>query len=147
VHFQTRLPLDRSSMTRWRQRIGARRLEVLLAETIVTAERGKALKRTAMERVTVDTTVQTKAIAHPADSRLLVRGIEWLNLARKHGVKLRQSYLRVAARAARAAREVGRLIHTRGHKQAMRWVRKLKTWLGRLERDIARRIAGNVLLE
>jgi len=40
VHFQTRLPLDRSSMTRWRQRIGARRLEVLLAETITTAERG-----------------------------------------------------------------------------------------------------------
>ncbi len=145
VHFQTHLPLDRSSMTRWRQRIGARGLEVLLAETIATAERGKALKRTAMERVTVDTTVQTKAIAHPADSRLLVRGIKWLNrLARKHALKLRQSYLRVAARA---VREVGRLIHTRGHKQAMRWVRKLRTWLGRLERDIARRIAGNALLE
>jgi IS5 family transposase len=46
----------------------------------------------ACERVTVDTTVQTKAVAHPTDSHLLMRGIEWLNrLARKHGIKLRQS--------------------------------------------------------
>ena len=69
---------------------------MLLAETLAAAERGKALKRTALERVTVDTTVQTKAIAHPTDSRLLLRGIEWLNrLARKHGTRLRQSYMRV----------------------------------------------------
>lgn len=145
THFQTRLPIDRSSMTRWRQRIGPERLEVLLAETLAAAERGKALKRTAMERVTVDTTVQTKAVAHPTDSRLLLRGIEWLNrLARKHGVRLRQSYTRVAAHA---AREVGRLIHGRGHKQAMRWLRKLRTWLGRLARDITRRIANNPMLK
>lgn len=25
----------------------------------------------------------------------------------------------------------------------MRWVRKLRTWLGRLDRDIGRKIAGN----
>jgi IS5 family transposase len=95
--------------------------------------------------VTVDTTVQTKAVAHPTDSHLLVRGIEWLNrLARKHGIKLRQSFLRVARRA---RRDVSRLIHGRGHKQAMRWVRKLRTWLGRLDRDIGRKIAGNEALE
>lgn len=145
THFQTRLPVDRSSMTRWRQRIGPERLEVLLAETLSAAERGKALKRTALERVTVDTTVQTKAVAHPTDSRLLKRGIEWLNrLATKHGVKLRQSYRRVAAHA---AREVSRLIHGRGHKQAMRWLRKLRTWLGRLVRDIRRKVAGDAILE
>ena len=46
-----------------------------------------------MQRVTVDTTAQTKAIAHPTDSHLLLRAIEWLNkLAKKQGVKLRQSY-------------------------------------------------------
>jgi IS5 family transposase len=95
--------------------------------------------------VTVDTTVQTKAVAHPTDSRLLLRGIEWLNrLAKKHGVKLRQSHMRVAAHA---AREVGRLIHGRGHKQAMRWLRKLRTWLGRLARDVSRKIAGSAVLE
>ena len=40
-----------------------------------------------------------------------------------------------------------RLMHTRGHKQGMRWVRKMKTWLGRLIRDIRRKIEGNPDLE
>jgi len=76
-----------------------------------------------MRRVTVDATAQTKAIAHPTDSHLLMRAIEWLNrLARKEGVAVRQSYLRVA-RAAR--REVGRLMHAGKRKPAERWVRKL----------------------
>ncbi len=78
THFQTRLPVDRSSMTRWRQRIGPERLEVLLAETLSAAERGNALKKATLERVTVDTAVETKAVAHPTDSRLIKRGIEWL---------------------------------------------------------------------
>jgi IS5 family transposase len=74
-----------------------------------------------------------------------VRGIEWLNrLAKQHGIKLRQSFLRVGRRA---RRDVSRLIHGRRHKQAMRWVRKLRTWLGRLDRDIGRKIAGNEELE
>ena len=34
TYFQHRLPIDRSSMTRWRQRIGADDLEALLAEMI-----------------------------------------------------------------------------------------------------------------
>jgi IS5 family transposase len=74
-----------------------------------------------------------------------MRGIEWLNrLAKQHGIKLRQSFLRVGRQA---RRDVSRLIHGRGHKQAMRWVRKLRTWLGRLDRDIGRKIAGNEELE
>ena len=74
-----------------------------------------------------------------------MRGIELLNrLAKKHGIALRQSFLRVGRRA---RRDVSRLIHGRGHKQAMRWVRKMRTWLGRLDRDIGRKIAGNATLE
>jgi IS5 family transposase len=70
-----------------------------------------------------------------------MRDIEWLNrLARKHGLKLRQSFLRVGRQA---RRDVSRLIHGRGHKQAMRWVRRLRTLLGRLDREIGRKIAGN----
>jgi transposase, IS5 family len=138
--FQTRLPLDRTSMSVWRGRIGAQKLELLLAETLAAATRAKAVDKAQMERVTVDTTAQTKAVAHPTDSHLLLRAVEWLNkLARKHGVKLRQSYLRLATRA---RREVGRLIHGRGHKQAMRYLRRMRTWTGRLVRDIERKIEG-----
>lgn len=98
-----------------------------------------------MERVTVATTVQTKAVAHPTDSHPLMRAIERLNaLAKKHDIKLRQSFVRVGRQA---KREVSRLIHDRGHKQAMRWVRKLRTWLGRRDRQIDRKIAGDERLE
>ena len=85
--------------------------------------------------------VQTKAVAHPTDSHLLLRGIEWLNrLAKKHGLKLRQSYLRLGKHA---RREVARLIHGRGHKQARRYLRKMRTWLGRIERDACPREGGD----
>jgi IS5 family transposase len=144
-YFRHRLVLDRSSMTRWRGRIGADQLELLLAETLSVAMRTQAVTEQAMERVTLDTTVQTKAVAHPTDSHLLMRSIELLNrLAKKHGVVLRPSFVRVGRRA---RRDVSRLIHGRGHKQAMRWVRKMRTWLGRLDRDIGRKIAGNEALE
>lgn len=144
-YFRHKLPLDRSSMTRWRGRIGPEKLELLLAQTLAVAMQTNAVTPQASERVTLDTTVQTKAVAHPTDSHLLMRGIELLNrLAKKHGIPLRQSFLRVGRRA---RRDVSRLIHGRGHKQAMRWVRKMRTWLGRLDRDIGRKIAGNATLE
>jgi len=140
TYFQTKLPLDRTSMSVWRGRIGAEKLELLLAETLAAATRAKVVDKSQMQRVTVDTTAQTKAVAHPTDSHLLLRAIEWLNkLAKKHGLDLRQSYLRLARRA---RREVSRLIHGRGHKQAMRYLRKMRTWAGRLVRDVERKIDG-----
>lgn len=145
THFQHRLPFDRSSMSRWRKRIGADEMELLLAESLVVAVKTKAVNQRQMERITVDTTVQTKAVAHPTDSHLILRAIEWLNrVAKRHGVKLRQPFIRVATRA---RREVGRLLHTGGHKQGLRWIRKMRTWLGRLIRDIRRKIVGNPDLE
>lgn len=143
--FRHELPLDRSSMTRWRKRIGAENLEALLAETVAAALKAGALGARQLERVTVDTTVQPKAVAHPTDSHLLLRGIEWLNrAAKRHGVKLRQSFLRLATRA---RKEAARLMHGRGHAQGLRWVRKMRTWLGRLHRDVGRKIAGDCGLE
>ena len=76
--FRHELPIDRSSMTRWRGRIGPEKLEVLLAETIRVATKAGAVSPREMERVTVDTTVATKAVAHPTDSHLLLRAIEWM---------------------------------------------------------------------
>jgi IS5 family transposase len=139
TYFQAKLPLDRTSMSVWRGRIGPERLEALLAETLAAAKRAGAAEPSQMRRVTIDTTAQTKAIAHPSDSHLLTRPIEWLNrLAKKQGVALRQSYLRLGRRA---RREVARLMQAGARKQAERWLRKLRTWTGRVMRDIARKIA------
>ena len=92
TRFRHALPLDRSSMTRWRKRIGAERLEVLLAETLAPAQRAGAVEAQHLERVTIDATVQPEAVSHPTDGKPLRRGVEILGrLARRHGVGRRQS--------------------------------------------------------
>ena len=142
TYFQHQLPLDRSSLTRWRKRIGADRMEALLAGSLDAAQRGGAVEEKHLRRVTIDTTVQPKAVTHPTDSKLLHRGIEILvRLARRHGVVLRQSYVRVAKWA---KRDAARLMYSGRPRQAERQVRRLRTWLGRLARDIARKITGNL---
>jgi IS5 family transposase len=71
----------------------------------------------------------------------MLRAVERLAaLARKQGVALRQSYARVARHA---RREAARLLHGRGHSQGMRPLRRLRTFLGRLIRDVVRKIEGD----
>jgi IS5 family transposase len=137
-YLQLALPIDPSSLVRWRQRIGQDGLELLLQETIAAAQRGEAVKPQSLERVSVDTTVQPKAIAHPLDSRLYHRGREILvRLAQRHGVPLRQSYARLGKKALRLA---SRYAHARQMKRARREIRRLKTYLGRVFRDVRRKL-------
>jgi transposase, IS5 family len=139
-YLQHRLPIDPSSLTRWRERIGAAGMELLLAATVEAALAAGAVKPSSLERVTVDTTVQPKAVAHPLDSRLYDRGREILvRLAARHGVPLRQSYRRLAKRALRLA---SRYAHARQMRRARREIKRLKTFLGRVTRDVARKLAG-----
>jgi transposase, IS5 family len=144
-YLQHRLPIDPSSLTRWRERIGASGMERLLAATIDAALGAGVVKPSSLERVTVDTTVQPKAIAFPTDSRLYHRGREILvRLAARHGVKLRQSYHRLGKRTLRLA---NRYAHARQMRRARREIRRLKTFLGRVMRDIGRKIAERPGLE
>jgi transposase, IS5 family len=94
--FQHRLVFDRSSMTRWRNRMGEERLQSLLQESLSVATRTKAIKPSELSRVIVDTTVQPKNVTFPTDAKLLNRAREKLvRLAKHRGVALRQSYARV----------------------------------------------------
>jgi IS5 family transposase len=142
--FCHQLPFDRSSLTRWRQRLGEEQLAALLQESLSVAHKTDALATKDLERVAVDTTVQPKAVAHPTDARLLHRALEKLvDLARRNGVPLRQSYVRVAKRAAIM---VGRYSHAHQFKRARRALKFLRTRLGRVIRDITRKIAGDAAL-
>jgi transposase, IS5 family len=95
-YFQHKLTFDRSSLTRWRQRMGEEKLAALVQESLAVATRTGAARPADFSKVIVDTTVQPKAVAHPTDARLMHRARERLvRLAKKHGVKLRQSYERV----------------------------------------------------
>ena len=136
--FRHTLPFDRSSMTRWRQRMGEEKLTALLQESLSVATRTGAAKPADFTRVIVDTTVQPKAVAFPTDARLLQRARERLvRLAQTHGVRLRQSYARVGKRA---LIQHQRYAHAKQFKRANRALRTLRTLLGRVIRDIGRKI-------
>jgi IS5 family transposase len=142
--FQHAFPHERSDLSHWRKRLGDK-LELLLAESLRVAYESGALRTRDLARVTVDTTVQPKAVSFPTDAKLLHAAIKGLNrLVRRHGVRLRQSYLRIAKRAAMMA---GRYAHAKQFNRHHRQLRILRTRLGRIIRDIRRKIAGKADLE
>lgn len=142
--FQHDFPHERSDLSHWRKRLGDK-LELLLAESLRVAHETGALRGKDLARVNVDTTVQPKNVTFPTDAKLLHAAIVGLNrMAQKHGIRLRQSYLRLAKRAAMMA---GRYAHAKQFKRHHRQLRFLRTRLGRLIRDIGRKIKGTPELE
>jgi IS5 family transposase len=142
--FQHTFPHERSDLSHWRKRLGDK-LELLLAESLRVAHEAGALRGQDLKRVTVDTTVQPKAITFPTDAKLLHAAIKGLNrLATRHGVRLRQSYSRVAKAAAMMA---GRYAHAKQFRRHQRQLRILRSRLGRIIRDIRRKIEGQPALE
>ena len=140
--FQHRLVFDRSSLTRWRQRMGEEKLQALLQESLSVATRTNAIKPADFNRIIVDTTVQPKNVMFPTDARLLNRAREILvRLAKRQGVRLRQSYARVGKFA---LMQHQRYAHAKQFKRANRALKKLKTYLGRIIRDVTRKIEGRV---
>jgi IS5 family transposase len=138
--FQHQPPFDRSSLTRWRQRMGEERLIALLQESLAVATRSGAAKPADFRQVIVDTTVQEKAITFPTDAKLMHRARERLvRLAQKHGVRLRQSYARVGKIA---LIQHQRYAHAKQFKRANKALRRLRTMLGRVIRDITRKLAS-----
>jgi transposase, IS5 family len=143
-YFQHELPCDPSSLTRWRKRLGPDGLETLLAATIQTGLDSGAVRPSSLERISVDTTVQPKAITHPTDAKLYLKALQALvRKAKRHGLQLRQAHTRLAKRA---AVQVGRYAHARQMRRMRRELKRLKTYLGRVYRDVARKVAGNVEL-
>jgi transposase, IS5 family len=138
--FVHELPCDPTSLVKWRKRIGPGGMEQLLAETIAAAQRQQALKPAEIRRVNVDTTVQEKAIAFPTDARLYHKArCVLVREAKRAGIELRQSYVRVGKRA---LQKQGRYAHAQQLKRARKETRKLRTYLGRVIRDIQRKASG-----
>ena len=136
-HFQHELPIDPSSLTRWRKRLGPDKIEELLSATIDTAKEEKLLTEKHVERVNVDTTVQEKAIAFPTDARLYhkVRRV-LVKAAKKMHIDLRQNYERTSKKV---FLKQGRYASAGQYKRAKKETKKLKTILGCVIRDILRK--------
>jgi len=138
TYFQHEPPIDPSSLTRWRQRVGEEGVEWLLTETIEAARRGKVVKKQSFDKIIVDTTVMEKAVAYPTDSRLLERGRQHLvKLATTLGIRLRQNYNR---QAPRLALQVGRYAHAKQFRRMKASLKSLRTLVGRVWRDIDRKL-------
>jgi IS5 family transposase len=135
--FQHELPIDPSSLTRWRKRLGPDKIEELLSATIDTAKEEKLLTRKHVERVNVDTTVQEKAIAFPTDARLYHKVRRALvKAAKKMHIDLRQNYERTSKKV---FLKQGRYASAGQYKRAKKETKKLKTILGCVIRDILRK--------
>lgn len=137
-YFQHEFPIDASSLTRFRQRIGVSGTETLFKELIVTAQRTGSIEPRHLNKINIDTTVQEKAIAFPTDARLYYKmRAALVRAAQQREIKLRQTYVRLAK--ATLARQ-SRYAQVQQYQRARKATKSLKTMLGRVQRDIQRQV-------
>lgn len=140
VYFEPRLAGDPAQISRFRRVLGEAGLEQLIKTTIEAAVSIGAEKKTEFERVIVDTTVQSKAIAHPADTRLLQLAREKIaRLAKLVGIQLKQTHEREGKTLRRKA---GGYAHATQFKRLRGVLKRQRTILGRLLREVRREMAG-----
>jgi len=136
-YFQHELPLDPTTLVKWRRRVGDKKLIVLFKETVETAKRAGHLKKGECERVNIDTTVQEKAIEYPTDAGLYQKmRIKLTGAAKRRGIRLRQCYVR---KGKGALVRQGFYRRAGQHRRADKMTKKLKTYLGCVVRDIRRK--------
>jgi IS5 family transposase len=107
-YFQHEQPCDPSSLTRWRKRLGPEGLEKLLAATIRARLDTGTVQPSSLERISVDTTVQPKAITHPTDAKLYLKAL-----------------LAIVRQAKRQASRCGRLTRVWPNARPCRWAAML----------------------
>ncbi len=91
-YFQHKLPIEPTSMTKWKNRVRDSGLETLLEETVKAGLKMKVIKKTDTKKLVVDTTLQEKNITFPTDAKLCFKACEKLvELASVLGIKLRQT--------------------------------------------------------
>jgi len=142
-YFQTTFPIHPTSMTKWRNRLQDSHLNKLLEATIQSGLKTKTIQKRSIKKVNVDTTVQEKNITYPTDVGLYYRLIQYLvRAARSNEIDLKQTYERSGKKLLR--RHSG-YVHAKQMKRARKVQNKLKTFLGRLHRDILRKATPDLL--
>ena len=137
-YYEPRLPCDATQIGRFRRLLGEDGIEQLLKATIECAVHIKAVKPADLERVIVDTTVQSKAIAHPVDSRLLeIARHKVVSAARRAGIALKQTYAREGKTLRRKA---GGYAHAKQFKRLRKAIKRQRTILGVVMREIQRKL-------
>lgn len=139
--FSHKRPINPSSMTKWRKRIGKDGAEELLKETIHAGLKMGIIKRSMLSRINVDTTVQEKNVRFPTDVRLYDRIREKLvKAAEEKEIELRQNFNRLSKIG---LRQHNGYSHAKQMKRARKCARQMRNYLGRVIRDIERKMVGD----
>lgn len=131
--FQWNFPIDPSDLVYFRNRIGRAGAELILQSSVqIHGEEAEE------SEISVDTTVQSKAITFPTDAKLHKRIMEYCwAIADQEGIKLRQSYKRKIKNYLRSQYNSQ---HPKRRKAASKGLRKIRTITGRLVRDVVRKL-------
>lgn len=137
AYYEDRRPCDASTLIKFRKLLGEEGVEELLAQTIETAVQLRLIESQALKEVFVDSTVQHKAITHPTDSRLLeVARTKLVEEAKQAGIALKQTF---AKEGPLLNVKAGRYAHARQFRRMRRSIKRQKTIVGRIKRDIERK--------
>ena len=133
TEFQIALPCHSTELVKFRQRIGKEGIELIFKSTVMLHG-----KKSEEKKVIIDTTVQEKNITYPTDGKLAIRMISHLHkIAKKEEIKLRRSFVkeikehRIKLRFFR---------HPKKYKKAKVSMKRLRTIVGILMRDIERKL-------
>lgn len=138
-------PIDPSSLPRWRKRLGVEGVEKILQGTIRAAIEVGTVSIKSLSRVIADTTVMQKNITFPTDAKLYYNGIRTLvRMAKNNNIALRQTYTFLSKRALRKSSQYA---HARQMRRSERERKRLKTYLGRVLRDVRNKIEGKPYLQ
>ena len=123
VIFQHRLPMDETTMMRFRHRIGDDGARELLKMSIALGQDTGVIAPESLKVAVIDTTVMPKAIAYPSDARLAGRCHRQLvELAKDEGIKFRQTFCK---KLPDMVWQVGRYAHARQFKRMHRVLRQM----------------------
>ena len=137
-YYEPRLPCDATQIGRFRRLLGEDGLEHLLKATIECAVHIKAVRPADLERVIVDSTVQSKAVAHPVDSRLLeIARHKVISAAKRAGIACKQTYAKEGKTLCRKAGGYG---HAKQFKRLRKTVKRQRTILGVVMREVQRKL-------
>ena len=120
-------------------------MEKILQGTIQAAIKAGAATTKSLSRVIVDTTVMEKNVTFPTDAKLYHNGIKTLvRMAKNNNITLRQTYTFLSKRASKKSAQYA---HARQMKRAQKERNKLKTYLGRVSRDIKSQLEKKTYLK
>jgi len=136
--FQVALPCHPTDLVKFRQRIGSEGVEKIFAMSV--ALHGKDAQE---KQVIIDTTVQEKNVTYPTDGKLAIKMIHHLHrIAKEEGIQLRRTYIK-EIKAHRIKLRFFR--HPKKIKKARAAMKRLKTIVGILMRDISRNLSKEQL--